>query len=187
MENVSTGVLDKNKEHYLRCKDNAEKSCFKTYAIAYICQNRKKNEDLQSIGRPRYIVMSSLVVIKWKLFSALLAICAGNSPVAGEFPAQRPVIRSFDVFFDLRLNKRLSKQSLDWWFETPTRPLWRHCNVIPGNMSSLSNHVIYLSILFRIPSLVPAQSSANLGAREAALKNMAKINHYKTTTKYNIA
>ena len=35
-------------------------------------------------------------------FSALLAFCAGNSPVHGEFPAQRPVTRSFDVFFDLR-------------------------------------------------------------------------------------
>ena len=44
-------------------------------------------------------------------FSALLAICAGNSPVPGEFPTQRPVTRIFDVFFDLRLNKRLSKQS----------------------------------------------------------------------------
>ena len=43
-------------------------------------------------------------------FSALLAICAGKSPVPGEFPAQRPVTWSFDVFFDLRLNKRLSKQ-----------------------------------------------------------------------------
>ena len=41
-------------------------------------------------------------------FSALLAICAGNSPVTGELPAQRPVTRSFDVFFDLRLNKRLT-------------------------------------------------------------------------------
>ena len=41
-------------------------------------------------------------------FSALLAIYAGNSPVPGEFPAQRPVTRSFDVFFDLRLNKWLS-------------------------------------------------------------------------------
>ena len=41
-------------------------------------------------------------------FSALLASCAGNSPVSGEFPAQKPVTRSFDVFFDLRLNKRLS-------------------------------------------------------------------------------
>ena len=43
-------------------------------------------------------------------FSALLTIC-GNSPVSGEFPAQRPVTRSFDIFFDLSLNKRLSKQS----------------------------------------------------------------------------
>ena len=42
-------------------------------------------------------------------FSALLAICAGNSPVPGEFPTQRPLTRSFDVFFDLRLNKRLSR------------------------------------------------------------------------------
>ena len=61
-------------------------------------------------------------------FSALLALCAGNSPVTGEFPAQRPVTRSFDVFFDLRFNKRLSKQSWGWWFETPSRSLWRHCN-----------------------------------------------------------
>ena len=42
-------------------------------------------------------------------FSALLAICAGNKPVAGEFPAQRPVTRSFGVFFDLHAKKRLSK------------------------------------------------------------------------------
>ena len=38
-------------------------------------------------------------------FSVSLAICAGNSPVTGEFPTQRPVTRSFDVFFGLRLNK----------------------------------------------------------------------------------
>ena len=43
-----------------------------------------------------------------EIFPALLAICAGNSPVPGEFPTHRPVTRSFDVFFDLRLNKRLS-------------------------------------------------------------------------------
>ena len=64
-----------------------------------------------------------------EIFSALLAICAGNSPVPGEFPAQRPVTRSFGVFFDLRLNKRLSKQSWGWWFEKLSRPLWRHCIV----------------------------------------------------------
>ena len=54
---------------------------------------------------------------------------AGNSPVTGEFSSQRPVTRSFDVFFDLRLNKRLRKQSrCQWWFETSSRSLWRHCN-----------------------------------------------------------
>ena len=46
----------------------------------------------------------------------------------GEFTGQRPVMRSFDVFFDLRLNKLLSKQSPGWWFETLSCPLWRHCN-----------------------------------------------------------
>ena len=45
---------------------------------------------------------------KMEIFSTLLALCEGNSPVAGEFPSQRPVTRSFDVFFDLRLNKRLT-------------------------------------------------------------------------------
>ena len=53
-------------------------------------------------------------------FSALLAICAGNSPVPGEFPTQRPVTRSFDVFFDLHPNKRLSKQ---WWNISLTKKL----------------------------------------------------------------
>ena len=63
-------------------------------------------------------------------FSGKLAICAGNSLIPGEFPAQMPVMRSFDVFFDLRLNKRLSKQSWGWWFGTLWRPSWRHCNVV---------------------------------------------------------
>ena len=52
----------------------------------------------------------------------------GEFTAPGEFPSQRPVTRSFDNFFDLRLNKRLSKQSWDWWFEMPLRQLWRHCN-----------------------------------------------------------
>ena len=62
-------------------------------------------------------------------FSASLAFCPRNSPVTGEFPSQRPVTRSFDVFFDPRLKKRLSKQSWGWWFEMLSRSLWRHCDV----------------------------------------------------------
>ena len=79
-------------------------------------------------------------------FSALLALCAGKSPATGEFPSQRPVIRSFDVFFDLHLNKWLSKQSRRRWFKqsrrrwfkqskhrwlvTPSPSLWCHCIVL---------------------------------------------------------
>ena len=60
-----------------------------------------------------------LVWLSWwrhqmETFSALLAICVGNSPVPDEFPTQRPVTRSFDGYFDLRLNKLLSKQSWGW-------------------------------------------------------------------------
>ena len=74
-------------------------------------------------------------------FSAVLSLCAGNSPVSGEFPAQRPVTRSFDLFFDLCLNNRLSKQLWGWWFETPSCPLWRHCN-----------HLQIIHLLDNVPS-----------------------------------
>ena len=61
------------------------------------------------------------------IFRVTAPLC-GEFPVTGEFPSQRPVTRSFGVFYDLRLNIRLSKQSWGWWFETPSRPLWRHSN-----------------------------------------------------------
>ena len=63
-------------------------------------------------------------------FSVLLVLCVGNSPVTGEFPSQRPVTQSVDVFFHLRLNERLRKQSWGLWFETPSCPLWRHNDAI---------------------------------------------------------
>ena len=78
-------------------------------------------------------------------FSALLALCAGNSPVSGEFPAQRPVTRSFGVFFDLHLIKRLSKHSRGWWFETLWSPLWCHCYVL-GKIH-LQTHKKYINIV----------------------------------------
>ena len=62
---------------------------------------------------------------------ALLALCAGNLPVTGELPLQRPVTRSFNVFFDLCLNKLLSKPSRRRWFEKQFCSLWRHCNAVP--------------------------------------------------------
>ena len=56
----------------------------------------------------------------------VISLCVGKSPVTGEFPSQMPVARGFDIFFDLRLNKQLSKQSRRGWFEIPLRWLWRH-------------------------------------------------------------
>ena len=66
-------------------------------------------------------------VIKWKHFPRYWTFVRGihRSPVNS--PHKGPTTRSFDVFFDVRLNKRLSKQSWGWWFEMPSRPLWRHC------------------------------------------------------------
>ena len=65
-------------------------------------------------------------VIKWKHFPRYWSFV----PITGELPAQRPVARSVDVFFDLLLNKQLSEQSWSWWFDTLSRPLWRHCNAM---------------------------------------------------------
>ena len=78
-----------------------------------------------------------------EICSALLALCAMNS--------QRPVTRSFDVFFDQRLNKRLSKQWWGWWFETPSCTLWRHSNDalvdnIHSNISH-SGHVFFITTI----------------------------------------
>ena len=61
-------------------------------------------------------------------FSALLAIYAGNSLFTGKFPSQRPFTRSFDFF----LWSTVELTMVSWWFETQSRPLWRHCN---GNFS----------------------------------------------------
>ena len=93
----------------------------------------------------------------------------GNSfrvtgPWCGEFtgqrwiPAQRPVTRSFDVFFDLCLNQQLSKQWKRWWFETPSSSLCCHCNdlsrncscVIPQYTSCLRHHCLWQTLPFRV-------------------------------------
>ena len=82
-------------------------------------------------------------VIKWKHFPRYWPFVRGmhRSPVNS--PAQRPLTRIFDVFFDLRPNKRLSKQSWGWWFETTSRSLWQHCNVFSflSTLESSDTHI----------------------------------------------
>ena len=82
------------------------------------------------VGEGPLLLQRSNAVAAWwrhkmEPFSPLLALCAGNSPFIGEFPSQRPETRSFDVFVDLCLTKRWSKQSWGWWFEMPLRSLRR--------------------------------------------------------------
>ena len=77
-------------------------------------------------------------------------LCAGNPRVTGKFPLQRPVTPSFDFFFHLYLNKRLSKQSWGWWFETPSRPLCRHRNIIYLQWSYLLGWGLNLPMAHRL-------------------------------------
>ena len=88
-------------------------------------------------------------VIKWKHFPRCWPFVRGNHR------GQRPVTRSFDVFFDLRLNKPLSNQLWCWWFETPSRSLWRHCNaLIQSNLKEgcrvVNSEFLYLRVLQEI-------------------------------------
>ena len=78
--------------------------------------------------------------------------CEENPPVPIGFHPQRPVTRSFDVFFDLHLNKRLSKQSRRWWFEAPSHTLWRHCDVSHSNHKTKpddENSYFWIFTIFR--------------------------------------
>ena len=86
-----------------------------------------------------YEVTDNIIRSWWRhqmeTFSALLVICAGNSPVTGEFHAHKGQWRGALMFSLIcALNKRLSKQSRGWWFETPSCSLWRHCNASSKDM-----------------------------------------------------
>ena len=94
---------------------------------------------------PREIILWDIGKIDQCLATNMMTSSNGNifrvtGPLCGEFtgpdefPSQRPVTRSFDVFFDLRLNTRLSEQSWSWWFETLSRPFRLHSNEIGSHV-----------------------------------------------------
>ena len=112
------------------------------------------------IGYSTFIVRCLEYSWKWcqswwrhpiETFSAILALCAGNSPVTGEFPSQRPVAWSSDVFFVLPLNKPLSKQSWGWWFDMPLCPLWHHCTVFAYNAHNARTFIWYSNTVECMP------------------------------------
>ena len=109
-------------------------------------------------------------------FSALLAICAGNSPVPGEFPAQRPVTRSFDVFVDLCPNKRLGKQPWGWGFETPSHPVWRHCN----EHFPYKHAVLLCNLLFWSACLLVGATVSSPQCQRRIMKDVGRFNLAQT-------
>ena len=117
-------------------------------------------------------------------------LCAGNSPVTGEFPSQRPVTRSFDVFFDLRLNKRLSKHSRRRWFETPSRSLWRHGNGFEFSFrqrSPAEDPLWRLWIHHEQPIQLPTTFVSNYGSPLVSLETDLLSRYYKLLSRnYNL-
>ena len=108
-------------------------------------------------------------------FSALLVICAGNSPVAGEFPTQRPVTQCFDVFFDLRLNEQTNGEAGDLrrhrahYDVTVMNIFQRICTgLCPGYIISL----VVLSWSYNCPC-----------TNKVTLNDLGKIGRYPTKTK----
>ena len=89
-------------------------------------------------------LLSMMTSSNGNIFHVTGPLC-GEFTGPGEIPTQRPVRRNFDVLFDLRLNKRLSKQPWGWWFETPSWSLWRQRNAILSReeISYLSNYATY--------------------------------------------
>ena len=71
-------------------------------------------------------------VIKWRYFPRYWPFMREihRSPVNSPHKGQWRGALMFSLICDWK--KRLSKQSWGWWFETLSRPLWRHCNVTPN-------------------------------------------------------
>ena len=93
--------------------------------------HRESRQMLLIMSRRYFHVMFifTITLSNGNIFRVTGPLC-GEFTGPGEFLTQRPVTQSFDVFFDRRLNIRLSKQPWGWWFETPPWSLWRHCNVM---------------------------------------------------------
>ena len=121
-------------------------------AQAVIWTNADISPKVRCYGEPTWepFIMTSS---NGNIFRVSGPLC-GKFTGPGEFPIQRPVTRSFGVFFDPRLNKRLSKQPWGWWFETPSWSLWRQCNVSRDPHELRPQHV-FRDYIFNISATSP--------------------------------
>ena len=141
------------------------------FTNAYTSHSASKSENMNT----GILIMTSS---NGNIFFALLAFCAGNSPVTGEFPPQRPVTRSFDVSFDLCLNQQLNKQWRPRWSKTTSRWLWRLSNALA---------LLWLDLVYSYDVLLESYTGTSTGAIIILLR--CKKNHSweyrKILIKYN--
>ena len=169
---------------YFNCA-NASSYMLPCRAVSFRAMHHITSAHIQTNHRNDMMTLSN-----GNIFHVTGPLC-GEFTDPGEFPTQRPVTRSFDVFFVLRLNKRLSKQPWGWWFETPSWSLWRQCNgfaLRPAASAKLCTEFLYL-ISQNILNQVKSDGekfwkvfSRETGIRPSVLKNREK---YETASFHN--
>ena len=115
-------------------------------------------------------------------FSASLAICKGNPPATGGFPSQRPVKRSFGVFFDVHMNRQLSKQSRSWWSETPRA----HYDVVIKSQIVLRCFWVVISSFFTLQCRYNGRDGVSNHQRHHCLLNLLLRRRSKKTPKLRV-
>ena len=140
--------------------DNERRSCNETSSLigwahtrmipessaAYVCRSWY----LTRWSHAQFMMTSS----NGNIFRVTGPLC-GEFTGPGEFPTQRPVTRSFDVFFDLRLNKLLSKQWWGWWFETLSWSLWRQCDVTWTRGITIKGYIVCIMNMLSFSNIHP--------------------------------
>ena len=124
---VSTGVADPHNMHY--GGDDRDQPLSKKPPVCWP----------HYLSWPCFFNDCRLIHMHCTMTGGILMMTSSNrnifrvtDPLCGKFTGHQWIAltkASNDVFFELCLNKRLSKQSWGWWFETPLCPLWRHRNV----------------------------------------------------------
>ena len=126
------------------------------------------------------------------IFLVIVGPLWGESTGHRWIPFTKAMTRSFEIYFDLRLNKRLSKHSRRWWCETPSRSLWRHCNVICIDGPPSSCHGAFLDAVFRhihfITTIGTMNNTSDFGGRKwnRLFDHQGWVqNHPRTTENYS--
>ena len=130
---------------------------------------------LSKKSKSRWIIYVMMTSSNGNIFRVTGYLC-------GKFPTQRPVTRSFAIFFDLRLNKRLSKQSWSWWFETLLFPLWRQCNWLLYYTGRFYTHSLELCTDF--PSMDYCNSNTNVALEKTEDGSILYIWKFITVTSW---